>query len=144
MQLTAEKIVELLEAHKSFHGLYFYLGGLIAFSESPEVRGGAAAAGLCRRPACLPGCRQPCPSALRNRRSYVSPSTLLSHLPPSPPTPKQVHYKYIEAAAKTGQLKEVERATRESNFYPADRVKTFLMEARGGVLLVCVLSLEIL
>jgi hypothetical protein len=41
----------------------------------------------------------------------------------------QVHYKYIEAAAKTGQIKEVERVTRESNFYPPDRVKTFLMEA---------------
>ncbi|PSC73488.1 clathrin heavy chain [Micractinium conductrix] len=75
-QLTAEKIIELLEAHKSYHGLYFYLGAHIAFSENPEV-----------------------------------------------------HYKYIEAAAKTGQLKEVERATRESNFYPPDRVKTFLMEA---------------
>lgn len=41
----------------------------------------------------------------------------------------EVHYKYIEAAAKTGQVKEVERVTRESNFYPADRVKTFLMDA---------------
>lgn len=40
------------------------------------------------------------------------------------------HYKYIEAAARTGQLKEVERATRESNFYPPDRVKSFLMEAK--------------
>jgi clathrin heavy chain len=75
-QLTAEKIIELLEAHKSYHGLYFYLGAHIATSENPEV-----------------------------------------------------HYKYIESAAKTGQLKEVERVTRESNFYPADRVKTFLMEA---------------
>lgn len=37
VQLTAEKIIELLEAHKSYHGLYFYLGGHIAFSESPEV-----------------------------------------------------------------------------------------------------------
>lgn len=87
----------------------------------------------------------------------------------------QVHYKYIEAAAKTGQLKEVrtgcrmglhavnalgatlhawpptwlgltcshvpavlgalqvERVTRESNFYPPERVKTFLMEVRGCV-----------
>ena len=75
-QLTAGKIIELLESHQSYHGLYFYLGGYIAFSEDPEV-----------------------------------------------------HYKYIEAAAKTGQVKEVERVTRESNFYPADRVKTFLMDA---------------
>lgn len=40
------------------------------------------------------------------------------------------HYKYVEAAARTGNLKEVERITRESNFYPADRVKSFLMEAK--------------
>lgn len=40
------------------------------------------------------------------------------------------HYKYIEAAARTEQLKEVERATRESNFYPPERVKSFLMESK--------------
>jgi hypothetical protein len=40
------------------------------------------------------------------------------------------HYKYIEAAARTNQLKEVERATRESHFYPPERVKAFLMEAK--------------
>ena len=42
----------------------------------------------------------------------------------------QVHYKYIEAAAKTGQLKEVERVTRESAHYPPERTKQFLMEAK--------------
>ena len=42
----------------------------------------------------------------------------------------QVHYKYIEAAAKTGQVKEVERVTRESNFYPPERTKVFLMDAK--------------
>lgn len=52
---------------------------------------------------------------------------MVSETQPSLPL-LQVHYKYIEAAAKTGQLKEVERVTRESNFYPPDRVKTFLME----------------
>ena len=41
----------------------------------------------------------------------------------------QVHYKYIEAAAKIGQLKEVERVTRESMHYPPERTKQFLMEA---------------
>ena len=41
-----------------------------------------------------------------------------------------VCFRYIEAAAKTGQLKEVERVTRESNFYPAERTKQFLMEAK--------------
>ena len=38
--------------------------------------------------------------------------------------------RYIEAASKTGQLKEVERVTRESNFYPAERTKQFLMESK--------------
>jgi clathrin heavy chain len=42
----------------------------------------------------------------------------------------EIHYKYIEAAAKTGQIKEVERVTRESNFYPPERTKNFLMEAK--------------
>lgn len=37
-QLGAGKIMELLESHKSYHGLYYYLGGHIAFSEDPEVR----------------------------------------------------------------------------------------------------------
>lgn len=76
-QLTAEKIIELFESLKSFHGLYFYLGSYIAFSEDPEV-----------------------------------------------------HYKYIEAAAKTQQLKEVERVTRESAHYPPEKTKQFLMEAK--------------
>ncbi len=75
-QLTAAKIIQLLESHESYPGLYFYLGSRMAFSEDPEE-----------------------------------------------------HYKYIEAASKTGQVKEVERVTRESNFYPPERVKTFLMEA---------------
>ena len=36
-QLGAGKIMELLESHKNYHGLYYYLGGHIAFSEDPEV-----------------------------------------------------------------------------------------------------------
>ncbi|KAI8476142.1 MAG: vesicle coat protein clathrin, heavy chain [Monoraphidium minutum] len=76
-QLGADKVIELLEANGSWHGLYFYLGSRIAFTEDPEE-----------------------------------------------------HYKYIEAAARTGQIKEVERVTRESNFYPPERVKAFLMEAK--------------
>ena len=43
--------------------------------------------------------------------------------------PKE-HYKYIEAAAKTQQIKEVERVTRESNVYPAEKVKDLLMELK--------------
>ncbi|KMZ59834.1 putative Clathrin heavy chain [Zostera marina] len=41
-----------------------------------------------------------------------------------------IHFKYIEAAAKTGQIKEVERVTRESNFYDPDKTKNFLMETK--------------
>lgn len=76
-QLSSAKVVELLESQGSYHGLYFYLGARIAFSEDPEE-----------------------------------------------------HYKYIEAAARTGQIKEVERVTRESSVYPPERVKAFLMEAK--------------
>lgn len=67
----------MLESFNSFHGLFYYLGSLIAFSEDPEV-----------------------------------------------------HYKYIEAAAKIGQLKEVERITRESSVYPPEKVKSYLIEAK--------------
>ncbi|XP_076126184.1 clathrin heavy chain 1 [Alosa pseudoharengus] len=41
-----------------------------------------------------------------------------------------VHYKYIQAACRTGQIKEVERICRESNCYDPDRVKNFLKEAK--------------
>ncbi len=36
-QLGANKIIEMLETHRSYHGLYYYLGSSIAFSEDPEV-----------------------------------------------------------------------------------------------------------
>ncbi|KAG5064119.1 hypothetical protein JHK85_005302 [Glycine max] len=36
----------------------------------------------------------------------------------------------VVAAAKTGQIKEVERVTRESNFYDAEKTKNFLMETK--------------
>lgn len=42
----------------------------------------------------------------------------------------EIHFKYIEAAAKTGQIKEVERVTRESSSYDPERTKNFLMEAK--------------
>lgn len=42
---------------------------------------------------------------------------------------KDVHFKYIEAATTMGQLNEVERICRESNFYDAEKVKNFLKEA---------------
>ncbi|KAJ3211483.1 hypothetical protein HDU67_004519 [Dinochytrium kinnereticum] len=42
----------------------------------------------------------------------------------------EVHFRYIQAACRTGQMKEVERICRESNFYEPEKVKTFLKEAK--------------
>ena len=42
----------------------------------------------------------------------------------------EIHFKYIEATTKTGQIKEDECVTRESNFYDSEKKKNFLMEAR--------------
>ncbi|KAH7731613.1 clathrin heavy chain [Aphelenchoides avenae] len=42
----------------------------------------------------------------------------------------EVHFKYIQAATRIGQIKEVERICRESNCYDAERVKNFLKEAK--------------
>jgi clathrin heavy chain len=42
----------------------------------------------------------------------------------------EVHNKYIEAAARTGQIREVERVVKESNYYDAKRIKEFLKEAK--------------
>ncbi|KAH8116430.1 clathrin heavy chain [Phellopilus nigrolimitatus] len=42
----------------------------------------------------------------------------------------EVHFKYIQAATRTGQIREVERICRESNFYHPEKVKNFLKEAR--------------
>lgn len=39
-----------------------------------------------------------------------------------------IHFKYIEAAVKTGHIKEVERVTRESSYYDAEKTKNFLMK----------------
>ena len=41
-----------------------------------------------------------------------------------------VHFKYIEAATTMGQMNEVERICRDSNYYNPERVKNFLIEAR--------------
>ncbi|KAG5544003.1 hypothetical protein RHGRI_016677 [Rhododendron griersonianum] len=41
-----------------------------------------------------------------------------------------IHFKYIESAAKIGQNKEVERVIRELNFYDAEKTENFLMEAK--------------
>lgn len=42
----------------------------------------------------------------------------------------EVHFKYIQAAVRTGQIKEVERICRSSNFYDPERVKNFLKEVK--------------
>ncbi|ETW78923.1 hypothetical protein HETIRDRAFT_155976 [Heterobasidion irregulare TC 32-1] len=42
----------------------------------------------------------------------------------------EVHFKYIQAATRTGQIREVERVCRESNFYNPEKVKNFLKEAK--------------
>lgn len=41
-----------------------------------------------------------------------------------------VHFKYIQAATKCGQIAEVERICRDSNFYNPEKVKNFLKEAK--------------
>lgn len=76
-QLTSSKVIELFEAYNCWHGIYFYLGARIAFTENPDEV-----------------------------------------------------YKYIEAASRTGNLKEVERVTRESSHFNPEKVKAFLMEAK--------------
>ena len=43
---------------------------------------------------------------------------------------KDVHFKYIEAATKMGQIQEVERICRESQYYDPQKVKNFLKEAK--------------
>ncbi|KAK7016226.1 Clathrin heavy chain [Paramarasmius palmivorus] len=45
-------------------------------------------------------------------------------------TDPEVHFKYIQAARRTGQIREVERICRESNYYNPEKVKNFLKEAR--------------
>ncbi|KAJ7074901.1 hypothetical protein B0H15DRAFT_868488 [Mycena belliarum] len=42
----------------------------------------------------------------------------------------EVHFKYIQAATRTGQIREVERICRESNHYNPEKVKNFLKEAK--------------
>jgi hypothetical protein len=45
-----------------------------------------------------------------------------------------VHFKYIQAACRTGNIREAERICRESSYYDAEKVKNFLKvkEKRRG------------
>jgi clathrin heavy chain len=45
-------------------------------------------------------------------------------------TDPEVNFKYIQAATRTGQIREVERICRESNYYNPEKVKNFLKEAK--------------
>ncbi|ORZ32352.1 clathrin D6 coat with Auxilin J-domain [Catenaria anguillulae PL171] len=45
-------------------------------------------------------------------------------------TDPEVHFKYIQAATRAGQMKAVEAICRDSNYYDAERVKNFLKEAK--------------
>lgn len=67
------KLIELFQKHRTFEGLYYYLGSVVNLSQDPEI-----------------------------------------------------HYQYIVAAARTGQIREVERICRESNVYNPEKVKNFL------------------
>lgn len=42
----------------------------------------------------------------------------------------EVVFKYIQSAAKLGQIKEIERVVRENNVYNGEKVKNFLKEAK--------------
>ncbi|KAF8327533.1 armadillo-type protein [Cantharellus anzutake] len=42
----------------------------------------------------------------------------------------EVHFKYIQAATRTGQIREVERICCESNYYNPEKVKNFLKEVK--------------
>lgn len=42
----------------------------------------------------------------------------------------EVHFKYIQAAYKTGQFKEIERVVRENDHYDPEKVKNFLKEVK--------------
>lgn len=146
-QLGSDKIVALLEGHNSYPGLYLYLGARIAFRWRRARQHAPRRSGLQPAP---PACTaRHAARALHTRHTNLAlplpPLSVCLCLclslsvapapPPACPAPSrsedpEEHYKYIEAAARTGQLKEVERATRESAFYPPERVKAFLMEAK--------------
>jgi clathrin heavy chain len=75
--LGPDSLIKLFEDFKSYEGLFYYLGAVVNFSQTPLV-----------------------------------------------------HFKYIEAAARMQQFKEVERVCRDSTVYNPEEVKKFLMEAK--------------
>lgn len=55
-----------------------------------------------------------------------------------------VHFKYIQAACRTGNIREAERICRESNYYDAEKVKTFLKVTKKAVRLEFIINAWIL
>lgn len=109
--LGVDACIKLFEQFKSYEGLYFFLGSYLS-SRYPSLYSG------------------------RKEKTNISwlyafggqfIITFYFFLYSEDP---DIHFKYIEAAAKTGQIKEVERVTRESNFYDPEKTKNFLMEAK--------------
>ncbi|XP_058200902.1 uncharacterized protein LOC131315714 isoform X2 [Rhododendron vialii] len=66
---------------------------------------------------------------LRERKNNSSSSGQSNDLLRSSEDP-EIHFKYIKAAAKAGQIEEVERVTRVSNFYDPEKTKNFLMKTK--------------
>ncbi|XP_058200904.1 uncharacterized protein LOC131315714 isoform X4 [Rhododendron vialii] len=66
---------------------------------------------------------------LKERKDNSSSSGQSNDLLSSSEDP-EIHFKYIKAAAKAGQIEEVERVTRVSNFYDPEKTKNFLMKTK--------------
>lgn len=62
-------------------------------------------------------------------RSFQGLFFYLGHIVDTSDDP-DVHFKYIEAAVRTGKYSEVERITRESDYYDPERTKEFLKEMK--------------
>ena len=102
-QLTTNTLIDLFESFKSFEGLFYFLGSIVNFSQVNISR-----------------------HSFNYSRHFLFFALFILCLSQDP----EVHFKYIEAACKTGQIKEVERICRESNCYAPERVKNFLKEAK--------------
>lgn len=105
--MGVDACIKLFEQFKSYEGLYFFLGSYLSSRYLFNLEIFILFDGLAH-----PSC-----SLLIFFRLWDSEDP-------------DIHFKYIEAAAKTGQIKEVERVTRESNFYDPEKTKNFLMEAK--------------
>ena len=108
-QLGVDACIKLFEQFKSYEGLYFFLGSYLSSRY------------LVWHAMYLDGKFS---TMTRLLTFFFSTYFFVFNWNSEDP---DIHFKYIEAAAKTGQIKEVERVTRESNFYDPDKTKNFLM-----------------